>query len=97
MTAQGHDEAQINEMEEKGLFHPDGDRTSTPHTLEDITERYDNQDTFNEYKEQTAGSDTESEADPQVDPTVQEQLDKADEADLIQHAYEKEFGLEEGE
>ena len=97
MTAQGHDETQINEMEEKGLFHPDGDRTSTPHTLEDITERYDNQDTFNEYKEQTAGSDTESEADPKVDPTVQEQLDKADEADLIQHAYEKEFGLEEGE
>ena len=89
MADKGHSDDQISDMEDKGLLHPDGKRTNPPHTLEDITDIYDNQDTFNEYKDPQP---PESE----VDPAIQIQLDKAKDEKLIQHAYEKEFGLEEG-
>ena len=101
MTDKGYSDEQIGDMEEKGLFHPNKDRTEPPFGKSAIENFHDNEDTFNEYKDQSSsGSDTGPEAEPKVDPAIQSQLDKAAAAGLIKHAYEQEFGLgeeEEGE
>jgi len=98
MTDKGYSDDQISEMEEKGLFHPQGDRTQPPFGKSAIEDLHDNQDTFNEYKEQpTPEADAEPDADAEKQ-AMREEVDKLMDThkDIIEHMYQDRYGKDNG-
>ena len=96
MTSKGYSDEQISDMEEKGLFHPNKDRTQPPFGKSAIEDFHDNEDTFNEYKDKSSsGSDADANAEEQA---MREEVDKLMDThkDIIEHMYQDRYGKDNG-